>query len=163
MCVSVCLCEYPPLLCLRASLVAQTVKNLPTMQETQFQSQGQENPLEEGMATCSNVLAWRIPWTEEPGGLQSMGLQRVNFARLKRLSMHALSAALGFYIRLSRSHAGSDQVPGMRKGPGGDCGKLVSTHNPLPHRVMDSHWRHQFHISKFKDAFSILAAQQNQL
>ena len=80
---------YTPFPQLWASLVAQTVKNLPAMQETQVRSLGQENPLEEGMATCSDVLAWRIPWTEEPGGLQSMGLQRVNFARLKRLSMHA--------------------------------------------------------------------------
>ena len=53
------------------SLVAQTVKNLPAMQETQVQSLGQKDPLEEGMATHSSILAWRIPWTEEPGGLQS--------------------------------------------------------------------------------------------
>ena len=60
-----------------ASLVAQMVKNLPAMQETQVQSLGWENPLEKGMATHSSILAWRIPWTEEPGGLQSMGSQRV--------------------------------------------------------------------------------------
>ena len=56
------------------------VKNLPAMQdsqETQVQSLGQKDPLEEGTATHSSILAWRIPWTEEPGGLQSMGLQRV--------------------------------------------------------------------------------------
>ena len=53
------------------------VKNLPALQETQVQSLGQEDPLEEEMATHSSILAWRIPWTEEPGGLQSMGLQRV--------------------------------------------------------------------------------------
>ena len=57
--------------------MAQMVKNLPAMQETWVQSQGQEDPLENGMATHSNILAWRIPWTEEPGGLQTMGLQRV--------------------------------------------------------------------------------------
>ena len=51
-----------------ASLVAQTVKNLPTMRETQVPSLGREDPLEKGMATHSNVLAWRIPWAEEPGG-----------------------------------------------------------------------------------------------
>ena len=56
-----------------ASLVAQMVKNLPTMWETQVQSLGQEDPLEKGMATHSIILAWRIPWTEEPGGLQSVG------------------------------------------------------------------------------------------
>ena len=57
-----------------------TVKNLPAMQElqeTQAQSLGQENPLERGMATQSSILAWRVPWTEEPCGLQSMGSQRV--------------------------------------------------------------------------------------
>jgi len=53
------------------------VKNLPAMQETRIQSLGWENPLEKGMATYSSILAWRIPWTEQPGGLQSMGLQRV--------------------------------------------------------------------------------------
>ena len=53
------------------------VKNLPAMQETWVQSLGQEDPLEEGMATHSSILAWRIPWTEEPGGLQSMRSQRV--------------------------------------------------------------------------------------
>ena len=53
------------------------VKNLPVIQETQFQTLGQEDPLEEDMATHSGILAWRIPWTEEPGVLQSMGLQIV--------------------------------------------------------------------------------------
>ena len=53
------------------------VKNLRAMQETHVRSLGQEDPLEKGMATHSSILAWRIPWTEKPGGLQSMGLQRV--------------------------------------------------------------------------------------
>ena len=61
----------------QSSLVAQTVKNLPAMQETRVQSLGWEDPLEKGMVTHSSILAWRIPWTEEPGELQSMGLQRV--------------------------------------------------------------------------------------
>ena len=63
-----------------ASLVAQTVKNVPAIQErqeTQVRSLGQEDPLEKGLATHSSILAWRFMWTEEPGGLQSMGLQRV--------------------------------------------------------------------------------------
>ena len=60
-----------------ASLVAQMVKNLPVMRETWVPSVGWEDPLEEGMAPHSSILAWRIPWTEEPGGLQSMGSQRV--------------------------------------------------------------------------------------
>ena len=59
------------------SLVAQTVKRLPTMWETQVQSLGQEDLLEKEMATHSSILAWKIPWTEEPGRLQSMGSQRV--------------------------------------------------------------------------------------
>ena len=59
-----------------ASLVAQTVKNLPAVQATQPQSLGWEDPLEKEMATHSSIPAWRIPWTEEPGRLQSMGLQR---------------------------------------------------------------------------------------
>ena len=62
---------------MRASLVSQMVKNLPAMQDTQVQSLGWVDPLEKGMATHSSILAWRIPWTEEPGKLQSMGLQRV--------------------------------------------------------------------------------------
>ena len=59
------------------SLVAQTVKNLPLMQETQVWSQGRKDPLEKGTVIHSSILAWRIPWTEEPGGLQSMGSQRL--------------------------------------------------------------------------------------
>ena len=58
-------------------MVAQMVKNLPAVQETWVRSLSQEDPLEKGMATHSSILAWRIPWTEEPGGLQSTGLQRV--------------------------------------------------------------------------------------
>ena len=58
-----------------ASLVAQMVKNLPVLQETQVRSLDQEDPLEKEMATHFSILAWRIPWREEPGGLQSMDLQ----------------------------------------------------------------------------------------
>ena len=61
----------------RDSLVALTVKNLPTTWEIWVRSLGQEDLLEKGIATHSSILAWRIPWTEEPGELQSMGLQRV--------------------------------------------------------------------------------------
>ena len=57
--------------------MAQRVKNLPAVQETQIRSLDQEDPLEREMATHSSILAWRIPWTEEPGGLQSMGSQRI--------------------------------------------------------------------------------------
>ena len=61
----------------QASLVAQSVKDLPAVQETWVRSLGWEDPLEKEMATHSSILAWKISWTEEPGGLQSMGSQRV--------------------------------------------------------------------------------------
>ena len=66
------------LLCLSssASLVAQMVKNLPAMWETQVRPLGREDPLKEEMATHSRILAWEIPWTKEPDGLQSIGLQK---------------------------------------------------------------------------------------
>ena len=60
-----------------ASLMAQRLKCLPPMWETQVRSLGREDPLEKEMATHSSIFAWRIPWTEEPGGLQSIGSQRV--------------------------------------------------------------------------------------
>ena len=81
-----------------ASLVTQMVKNLPAVQETQVRSLGREDPLEKEMATHSSVLAGRIPWTEEPGGLQSTGSQRVgndwatNTSTLSRSSMSNCSA-----------------------------------------------------------------------
>ena len=60
-----------------ASLVAQSIKNLPAVQETWVRSLGLEDPLEKEMATHSSILAWKISWTEQPGELQSMGSQRV--------------------------------------------------------------------------------------
>ena len=71
--IDIALCKFK----VSASLVAQMVKNLLAMRETWVRSLGWEDPLEEGMATHSSILAWRIPWTEEPGGLLSMGSQRV--------------------------------------------------------------------------------------
>ena len=62
-----------------ASLVAQMVKRLSAMQETRVQSLGWEDPLEKEMVTHSSILAWKFPWTEEPGRLQSMGSQRVGY------------------------------------------------------------------------------------
>ena len=67
--------------------MAQTVKRLSTVQETQVQSLGQENPLEKEMAIHSSIPAWRIPWTEEPGRLQSVGSQRVRYHRATKLSL----------------------------------------------------------------------------
>ena len=71
-----------------ASLVAQTVKNTPTMQETWVQSLGWEDLLEKGMATHSSILAWRIPGTEQPGWLQSIGLHRVDTTEAYLACMH---------------------------------------------------------------------------
>ena len=88
----------------RTFLVTQTVKGLPTMQETQVQSPGWEDPLEQEMATHSSTLAWKIPWTEEPGRLQSMGLQ--SWTRLSDFtSLHfiwldweGINSLLNFFI-----------------------------------------------------------------
>ena len=98
-------------------LVAQTVKNLPAVQEVWFLDQ--EDPLEEGMATHSSILAWRIPWTEEPGKLQSMGSQRVrhNWATNDftfTFCNSALVADMFGFLRLSASSTLSLPVPGIR-------------------------------------------------
>ena len=79
-----------------ASLVAQTVKNLPAMWETQVRSLVWEDPLEKGMANYSSILAWRIPWIEESGGLQSMGSQESDTTEQLTLS---LSGRAGFKTR----------------------------------------------------------------
>ena len=75
------------------SLVAQRLKRLPPMRETWVQSLGREDPLEKEMATHSSILAWRIPWMEEPGGLQTTGSQRVGHDRVTSLSL-SLSACV---------------------------------------------------------------------
>ena len=67
------------------------VKNLPAVQETRVRSLGREDPLEKGMATHSSILAWRIPWTEEPGGLQSTELQESDTTDRLTLSIFSLS------------------------------------------------------------------------
>ena len=72
---------------MKASLVAQMVKRLSTFRETQVQALDWEDPLEKEMATLSRTIAWRIPWTEEPGKLQSMGLQRVGHDGATSLSL----------------------------------------------------------------------------
>ena len=78
------------------SLMAQMVKNLPAMQETQVGSLGQENPLEKGMGTHSSILAWRIPWTEKPDRLQSMGSQRVAHDRATNTFFHTFTFKMIF-------------------------------------------------------------------
>ena len=89
-----------PFLALRASLVAQRLKCLPARWETWVQSLGQEDPLEKEMATHSSILAWRIPWMEEPGGLQSKGLQRVDMT--KRFNFHFLALKFSFSCKTLR-------------------------------------------------------------
>ena len=71
----------------KASLVAQTVKNLPVMQKTQVHFPGQEDPLKKEMATHSSILAWRIPWAEKPDGLQSMGCKQSDMTERLTLSL----------------------------------------------------------------------------
>ena len=70
--------------------MAQMVKNLPAMWETWVQSLGWEDPLEEGMATHSSILAWRIPWTEEPGGLQSIGFKESDTTEQLNIHIHMI-------------------------------------------------------------------------
>ena len=100
---------------LRASLVAQMIKNLPARQETYVLSLGWEDPLEKGMATHSSILDWRIPWTEEPGRLQSMGSPRVrhDFTFTFTFHFHALEKAMA-----THSSVLAWRIPGMGE-PGG--------------------------------------------
>ena len=93
-------------MCCRASLVAQMVKNLPAVQETWVQSLGWEDPQEKGMATHSNILARRIPWTEEPGKLQSMGLQRVRHDWATNIFISWMCCST-----MSRNVSGSKTIP----------------------------------------------------
>ena len=74
------------------------IKNLPAMQETRVLSLGQEDPLEKEMATHCNILAWSVPWTEEPGGLQFMGRKETDKTELLTLSFHFLSLASSRYF-----------------------------------------------------------------
>ena len=85
-----------------ASLVAQLVENLPGMRETWVQSLGWEDLLEKEMATCSNILAWRIPWTEEPDGLQSIGSYRQGTITPSGSDESAISLALSFYFLICK-------------------------------------------------------------
>ena len=80
-----------------ASLVAQLIKNPPALQQNQVRSLGWEDPLQEGMVTHSRILAWEIPGTEEPGGLQSMELQRVGHKLLTYPPPHSKRLFLSFF------------------------------------------------------------------
>ena len=114
-----------------ASLVAQTVKNLPAMQETWIWSLGWEDPLEEGMATHSSILVWKIPWTEEPGGLQSTGLQRVGHDWVTQHST-ALERYLGKHCLFPETHSTTAPevcawiIDVLRRETGGWGGEMLS-------------------------------------
>ena len=88
--------------CSKASLVAQRLKRLPAMQKTWVRSLGREDPLEKEMATHSNIFAWRIPWTEETGGLQSTGSQRVGHDWATSLHFTSLQALIKSYNVLTQ-------------------------------------------------------------
>ena len=103
----------PPFWASLTSLAAQTVKRLPTMRETQFQSLGGEDPLEKEMAPHSSILAWRIPWTEEPGRLQSMGLQRVRHDWATSLSLPLHPTPLGHHRALSWAPCALKRLPSI--------------------------------------------------
>ena len=110
----------------RASLVAQRVKHLPAMQETWDRSLGWEDPLEKEMATHSSILAWRISWTQEPGGLQSIGSQRVrhNWGNGKECSnyftialiSHARKVMLKILQARLQQYVNHELQAGFRKG-----------------------------------------------
>ena len=92
----------------RGSPGGSVVKNSPAVQETRVQSLGREDPLEEGMATHSSIPAWRIPWTEEPGGLQSMGSQRAGHTEeLTLRAFHSPMARCGATVSWMETHATS--------------------------------------------------------
>ena len=108
--------------------MAQSVTNLPAMQETWVRSLGWEDPLEKEMATHSSILAWRIPWTEEPGGLQSMGSQRVGNDRVTFTftDRRDLGRLQGAGVE-GEAWRGGGSVHRARAGPGGGhtCGRRL--------------------------------------
>ena len=107
----------------RGALLAQMVKNLPTIQENWVQFLGEEDPLEKGMATHSSILAWRIPWTEEPGWLQSVGSKRVGHDR-------ATNACL-----LLRGAHGVSHLWTLTPSPGFPTEPLPGAFSPCPPNV----------------------------
>ena len=111
---SLCFHQISFLLQEAASLVAQTIKRLPAVQETRVRSLGWEDPLEKEMATHSSMLAWRIPWTEEPGGLPSMGSRRVGHdwaTSLSFLSFYKNRGLLGGSVVKNPPATQETQVP----------------------------------------------------
>ena len=129
-----------------ASLVALLVKNLPAMQETWISTLGPEDPLEKKMATHSSILAWGVPWTEEPGGLQSVGSPRIGYTEQLTLTWFLYQQHTLFITRLfppssvskeSACNAGS--IPRLGRSPGGGCS------NPLQYSCLAGYspWGHK--------------------
>ena len=131
------------------SLVAQMVKNLPAVQETRVWSLGQEDPLEKGMATHSSILAWRIPWTEEPGQLWSLKSQRVghdwvtNTTEQKmsgnpRAGASVISLASAAPLYPSAAEKGMSQSPGQQLKP---MSSTINDIHLLSYRFLDTQVR----------------------
>ena len=131
--------------------MAQTVKNLPTTWETQVQSLGQEDPLEEGMATYLSILAWRIPWTEEPGGRQHMEMQSQTRLKQRHTRTRFTLGYSGSKVRSARgAGAEAQSADSVCSRPG--------THLPQPGRpevrkeATPSHVEHEpFRQAGWKD------------
>ena len=121
------------------SLVTQMIKHPPTMRETQFRSMGWEDPLEKEMATHSSILAWRIPWTEEPGGLQSTGSQRFGHdwaTSLSRGEVRPTSKSL--IMSHLVPHHWSKHITGANPKSGGS--RWILSTAKSQERIILSHW-----------------------
>ena len=115
-----------------ASLEAQRLKRLPAMRETWVRSLGREDPLEKGMATHSSILAWRIPWTEEPGRLQSMGSQRVGHDWATSLSFTFMSyIGLPRWLSVKRTHLPVQEMQIWTLGWENLLEKAMATHSSI--------------------------------
>ena len=130
-CMCVCVFDYP---FIWASLVAQTVKNPPAMWETWVWTLGSEDPLEKGTATHSSILAWRIPWRDEPGRLQSTGSQRVEHDQETfTFTFHFRGFPGGSGVKASACNAGDPgSVPRSGRSPGEGNG------NPLQYFCLEN-------------------------
>ena len=128
-----------PLIELIIKLVAQMAKNLPAVKETRVQSLGWEDHLEKEMATHSSILAWEIPWTEEPGRLQSMGLKRVrydsDFPYTTLIELKAIGTVIGMKKNMSQSNPGVLSVERSLEPVGQQSHEPAST----PERLVTLH------------------------
>ena len=129
--------------------VVQTVKNPPAMQETQVRSLAWKDPLEKGMATHSSILAWRIPWTEEPGGLQSMGSRRVGHNWVTNTHIHKKMS----YLKKKKQTHFTSEIPRALS-----ISKLKS---PFLPPTPQQEWRHKNKVKEVvmkrkEDAFTLL-------